>query len=69
MGEVVNFNKARKERQRAERERSAEQNRAKFGQSKAEKKKTSATLDKLRKALDGSKLDGPDDRPPPTRPA
>ena len=42
MGEVVNLNRYRKQKQRAERERRAEANRARFGISKSERGKTSA---------------------------
>lgn len=65
MGEIINLNKARKEKERAEKKQRAEENRARFGQTKGTKQKTSSTLDKIRRALDGSKLDGPDDTPPP----
>ncbi len=67
MGEVINFNKARKARERDAKEQKAKENRALFGQTGSEKKKTSSTLDKLRRALDGSKLDGPDAPPPPPK--
>ena len=68
MGDVINFNKFRRERARAEQKQKAQENRALFGQSKSQKTETSSTLDKIRKALDGSRLDGPDDKPP-KRPA
>ena len=53
MGEVVNLNRYRKQKQRAERERRAEANRARFGISKSERGKTSAE-----RALDARRLDG-----------
>ncbi|MGA0597210.1 DUF4169 family protein [Enterovirga sp. CN4-39] len=46
MAEIINLRQARKARERAEAEREAEKNRAKFGLTKAEKKKREAN-DKL----------------------
>ncbi|NNM71507.1 DUF4169 family protein [Enterovirga aerilata] len=46
MAEIINLRQARKARERAEAERQAERNRAKFGLTKAEKKKRDAN-DKL----------------------
>jgi len=42
MGEVVNLNRYRKQKQRAERERRANEKRARFGIPKAERSKTTA---------------------------
>lgn len=67
MGEIINLNKARKERERESKKQRAQENRAQFGQTKGEKQKSSSTLDKIRKALDGSRLDGPDDPSPPPK--
>ena len=44
MGEVVNLNRYRKQKQRAERERRANEKRARFGIPKAERAKTTAGL-------------------------
>lgn len=57
MGEVVNLNRVRKERARAEAKTAAAANRATHGQSKAER--TAADKEKARadRLLDGSKLE------------
>jgi Domain of unknown function (DUF4169) len=57
MGDVVNLRQARKGKARAEAEMKAEENRAKFGRSKAEKQLTSTTNAQADKALDGHKRD------------
>jgi len=55
--EIINLKQARKNRARAEAEKQAEENRLKFGRSKAEKTLTSAEKNLSDKNLDGSKLD------------
>ena len=55
MAEIVNLNKARKAKARAEKEETAAANRAKFGRTKAEKAKVSAEQARIGKTLDGSK--------------
>jgi hypothetical protein len=58
---VVNLNKARKERERAARVAEASQNRARFGQTKADKTKVLTIAEKLKQALDAAKRDrGPE---------
>jgi hypothetical protein len=58
---VVNLNKARKDRERAAQTAKAQQNRARFGQTKAEKAKAQSIADKLKQALDAAKRDdGPE---------
>lgn len=54
---VVNLNKARKERDKAERSAKAQHNRARFGQTKAEKTKALSIAEKLKQALDAAKRD------------
>ena len=66
VGEVVNLNQARKQRERALKEKRADENRARHGQSKAEKSSISSKLDQLRRALDGSKMDTPEGQKPPS---
>lgn len=58
MGDVINFNKAKKVRAKADARVTADANRAKFGRSKAEK--AHERLEKVRaeRLLDGAKLDG-----------
>jgi hypothetical protein len=53
MAEIVNLKLARKRRDRAEKEQVAEQNRQKFGRTKADREKDAAT-----KAIEAKKLDG-----------
>jgi hypothetical protein len=55
--EVVNLNKVRKARERAEREMQAQENRTRFGLSKFEKGRVNAEQRKLRTDLDGAKRD------------
>ena len=57
---VVNLNKARKDREKAAQTVKAQQNRARFGQTKAEKGRTLSIAEKLKQALDAAKRgDGP----------
>ncbi len=55
MGEVVNLNKARKARDKADRKRQAEVNRAAFGRTGAEKAVMRLERERADRALDGSK--------------
>ncbi len=57
MGEVINLNRARKERQRQAKDRRAGQNRVRFGRGKAEKTAEIANLEQARHRLDGARLD------------
>ena len=57
MGEVVNFNKARKAKAKADGRATAEANRAKFGRSKAEKDRVRIEKARAEKLLDGAKLE------------
>lgn len=61
MTEIVNLNRARKKKRAEEAERQAEQNRAKFGRTKAERAKQAAERTALTRSLDGSKRDQPED--------
>jgi hypothetical protein len=54
---VVNLNKARKERDKARRSVTAQENRARFGQTKGEKTKTLTIAEKLKQALDAARRD------------
>ena len=53
MGDVINLNRYRKQRQQAERERRANEKRMRFGIPKSERAKTSAE-----RGLDARRLDG-----------
>ncbi len=55
MAELVNLNRARKTRVRAEAETKAVENRAKFGRTKAERKLEAARADKATRDLDAGK--------------
>ena len=54
MGDIVNLRQARKRTARKDREAEAAVNRAKFGQTKAERMLRQVEAEKLRKALDGA---------------
>jgi hypothetical protein len=56
-GEVINLRLARKNKARGEAEKLAEENRAKFGRSRAEKSLSAATKNLTDKTLDGLKRD------------
>jgi hypothetical protein len=55
--EIINLKKVRKAKARAEAEKNAEENRVKFGRSKAEKNLSAAEKNLADKNLDGSKHD------------
>ncbi|MCZ4341238.1 DUF4169 family protein [Sphingomonadaceae bacterium G21617-S1] len=57
MGDVVNLNRARKARARAEARTIADANRAKFGRTKAEKVRDRIEKDRTEALLDGAKLE------------
>ena len=54
---IVNLNKARKEREKAARSSQAQENRARFGQTKGDKGKALTIAEKLKQALDAAKRD------------
>lgn len=55
MGEVVNLNKARKDRAKAEAKAAAKANRAAFGRPKAERQTTDKERARAERLLDGAK--------------
>ena len=57
MAEIINLRLARKAKARSEAEAKAEQNRAKFGQTKAEKLARKAETSRASKALDAGRLE------------
>ena len=57
MSNVVNLNKVRKARERAQAREQARENRAKFGRTKPEKTLAEAEAEKADRTLDGAKLD------------
>lgn len=62
--EIVNLNKFRKAREKAEKERRAEENRARFGRSRSEKTSESAEERLRQRHLDGAQIER-DDRSDP----
>ncbi|MEN7536929.1 DUF4169 family protein [Aurantiacibacter flavus] len=60
MAEVINLRTARKAKQRADKVREAEANRAKFGQTKAEKALRQQECDRAMHLLDGAKREKDD---------
>jgi hypothetical protein len=57
MGDVVNLNRYRKQKLKAERERRANEKRARFGIPKGERAKTSAESALEKRRLDGARRD------------
>lgn len=57
MAEIINLNKARKAKAQAEKPIRAQENRARFGRTKAEKQADAAETAKVRRLLDDSKRD------------
>ena len=55
MSNVINLNTARKKKQRAEQDKTAEENRVKFGRTKADKALSSKNRVLADKTLDGMK--------------
>jgi len=56
MSEIVNLNQVRKRKHRAEKKKSAENNRVKFGRTKAEREFAKATRSAHESGLDGKEL-------------
>ncbi len=61
--DIVNLNQFRKQRDKARKSATVEENRAKFGRTKQERRKDDATRDKADKSLDGKKLDDDQEKP------
>ena len=57
MADIINLNQARKQRARAGKSAKAEENRARFGRTKAEKALDRAETAKIDRLLDDSKRD------------
>jgi hypothetical protein len=57
MGDVINFNKARKAKARTDAKSTAEANRAKFGRTKSEKARDRIEKERAEKIVDGAKLE------------
>ena len=65
MAEIVNLRMARKARDRARAAQQAQENRAKFGRTKAQKAKERAEAERLAREIEGARreTDGTGDRP------
>ncbi|WP_445679667.1 DUF4169 family protein [Radicibacter daui] len=61
MGDVVNLNQFRKERERRRKIAQASMNREKFGRTKAEKQADREEQTRTERSLDGAKLTTPED--------
>lgn len=61
MGEIVNFNKARKARDKAAAKSRAETNRAAHGRTKTDRAQSEAEKAHLDQVLDGAKRERPED--------
>lgn len=59
MGDVVNLNRFRKTRERAERAKEADANRIRFGRTKAEKERERKEAERTAQTLDGKRIDDP----------
>ncbi|WP_448207349.1 DUF4169 family protein [Azospirillum sp. sgz302134] len=57
MGDVVNLNRFRKMRDREEREKVAEENRVRFGRTKAEKQRDRQEAERKTRDLEGKKVE------------
>ncbi|RMF12478.1 MAG: DUF4169 family protein [Alphaproteobacteria bacterium] len=57
MGQIINLNRFRKERQRAEQKGKAAENRVRHGRSKAERRKDKANEQIIRGRWEGKRLD------------
>lgn len=57
MGEIVNLNRVRKAKAKAEREVQAAENRVRFGQTKEQKKQRAMEEEAAKRQLDGHKVE------------
>lgn len=57
MAEIINLRRARKDRARTEREKEAEENRIRFGRTRAEKEQASREAGQAARHLDGHRLE------------
>ncbi|MAY67003.1 MAG: hypothetical protein CMM77_07740 [Rhodospirillaceae bacterium] len=61
--EIVNLRQYRKEKQRQDRARTAEQNRARFGRGKAQRREDEMDRKRSEQDLDGKQFDPESDKP------
>ena len=65
MGELINLNKARNDRDKAAKTAKASENRARFGQTRGEKAKAMTLAEKVKQTLDNARRDKPPAQKPP----
>jgi hypothetical protein len=63
MADIVNLNRFRKRKARETAERQAEENRVRFGRSKAQKQRDTAEAEEAQKRLEQLRRDAPADKP------
>ncbi|WP_371879535.1 DUF4169 family protein [Nannocystis punicea] len=63
MGDVINLNRYRKAKARAEKEQKAEANRVRHARTRTEKQAVQRELDRQSTELDGKRLDAADEGP------
>lgn len=63
MGDVINLNRYRKAKARAEKERLAAEKRARHGRTRTEKQTTRREQERQIKVLDGKRIEHPDEGP------
>lgn len=56
MAQIINLRQARKKKTRADKDQKAQENRVRFGRTKAEKRKEAQERDRAAKAVDGGRL-------------
>jgi hypothetical protein len=61
MAEIINFNKARKKKQRADAERLAQENRVRFGRNKLEKARAALEAEEAARKLDQLRREPPEE--------
>lgn len=65
MATIINLNKARKQKARADAEKTAAENRVRFGRTKAQKQQDAAAEAEARHRLDQLRRERPDQHPDP----
>lgn len=64
MADIVNLNRYRKQRTQAKRDQAASENRARFGRTKAERKRDENNSERIRRLIDNARLQRDDDDQP-----
>jgi hypothetical protein len=61
MADIINLNKARKRKARADAERQAAENRVRFGRTRGQKEQDAAAEEEARRRMDGLRREKPQD--------